>query len=81
MNHIFFSDWFLSAVVHNKYQILEKHAVERLEHDRAGKVAAMLLEIDPKEVLYLIESQDALRKKVADAVESLHLASWSLHLV
>ncbi|KAI6691150.1 hypothetical protein NL676_027978 [Syzygium grande] len=56
-------------------EILEKHAVERLEHDRAGKVAAMLLEIDPKEVLYLIESQDALRKKVADAVESLHLAS------
>ncbi|XP_030465442.2 DEAD-box ATP-dependent RNA helicase 39-like isoform X1 [Syzygium oleosum] len=56
-------------------EILEKHAVERLEHDRAGKVAAMLLEIDPKEVLYLIESQDALRKKVANAVESLHLAS------
>ncbi|XP_010062071.2 DEAD-box ATP-dependent RNA helicase 39 [Eucalyptus grandis] len=56
-------------------KILEKHAVERLEHDRAGKVAAMLLEIDLKEVLYLIESRDALRKKVADAVESLHVAS------
>lgn len=61
--------------MHYNYQILEKPAVERLERDRAGKVAAMLMEIDPKEVLYLIESRDALRKKVADAVESLHLAS------
>ncbi|KAI3431909.1 uncharacterized protein J3R85_007783 [Psidium guajava] len=56
-------------------KILEKHAVERLEHDRAGRVAAVLLEIDLKEVLYLMESGDALRKKVADAVGSLHLAS------
>ncbi|XP_058111019.1 polyadenylate-binding protein 3 [Magnolia sinica] len=48
--------------------------VDRLEHDHAGKVTGMLLEMDQPEVLHLIESPDALKKKVAEAMEVLRLA-------
>ncbi|XP_021836389.1 polyadenylate-binding protein 2 isoform X2 [Spinacia oleracea] len=46
--------------------------VERLEHDNAGKVTGMLLEMDQTEVLHLIESPDALKKKVLEAMDVLH---------
>ncbi|XP_057490982.1 polyadenylate-binding protein 3-like [Actinidia eriantha] len=49
--------------------------VERLERDHAGKVTGMLLEMDQTEVLHLIESPDALKKKVAEAMDVLRLAS------
>uniref|UniRef100_A0A5B6YUX9 Polyadenylate-binding protein n=1 Tax=Davidia involucrata TaxID=16924 RepID=A0A5B6YUX9_DAVIN len=49
--------------------------VERIERDHAGKVTGMLLEMDQTEVLHLIESPDALKKKVAEALDVLHLAS------
>ncbi|KAK1258990.1 Polyadenylate-binding protein 5 [Acorus gramineus] len=49
--------------------------VDRLEHDNAGKVTGMLLEMDQTEVLHLIESPDALKKKVAEAMEVLRMAS------
>ncbi|KAA8537970.1 hypothetical protein F0562_027450 [Nyssa sinensis] len=49
--------------------------VERLERDHAGKVTGMLLEMDQTEVLHLIEDPDALKKKVAEALDVLHLAS------
>ncbi|XP_021737654.1 polyadenylate-binding protein 5-like [Chenopodium quinoa] len=46
--------------------------VDRLEHDNAGKVTGMLLEMDQTEVLHLIESPDALKKKVSEAMDVLH---------
>ncbi|KAJ8420884.1 hypothetical protein Cgig2_021819 [Carnegiea gigantea] len=49
--------------------------VERLEHENAGKVTGMLLEMDQTEVLHLIESPDALKKKVAEAMDVLHSAT------
>lgn len=49
--------------------------VERLEHVNAGKVTGMILEMDQTEVLHLIEAPDALRKKVAEAMDVLHLTS------
>ncbi|CAK9174162.1 unnamed protein product [Ilex paraguariensis] len=49
--------------------------VERLEHDHARKVTGMLLEMDQTEVLHLIESPDALKKKVSEAMDVLQLAS------
>ncbi|KAF5961485.1 hypothetical protein HYC85_002694 [Camellia sinensis] len=49
--------------------------VERVEPDHAGKVTGMLLEMDQTEVLHLIEAPDALKKKVSEALDVLHLAS------
>lgn len=49
--------------------------MERLEHDNAGKVTAMLLEMDQAEVFDLIESQDSLKKKVVEAMDSLYLSA------
>ncbi|KAG6671515.1 hypothetical protein I3842_16G007300 [Carya illinoinensis] len=46
--------------------------LERLEHDHAGQIAAMLLEVDKTEVYHLTESLDALKKKVAEAIISLN---------
>ncbi|KAJ0025080.1 hypothetical protein Pint_07860 [Pistacia integerrima] len=47
--------------------------MERLEHDVAGKVTAMLIEMEQEETFDLIESPNALKKKVAEAVNSLNL--------
>lgn len=49
--------------------------VERLEHTHTAKVTGMLLEMDQTEVLHLIESPDALKKKVGEAMSVLRLAS------
>lgn len=49
--------------------------VDMLEHDHAGKVTGMLLEMDQTEVLHLIESPDALKAKVNEAMEVLRMAS------
>lgn len=48
--------------------------VQQIEHDHAGKVTGMLLEMDQTEVLHLLESPDALQKKVGEAMEILRLA-------
>ncbi|GLJ18803.1 hypothetical protein SUGI_0335730 [Cryptomeria japonica] len=48
--------------------------VDQLEHDHAGKVTGMLLEMDQTEVLHLIESPDALKAKVQEAMDVLRLA-------
>ncbi|XVE70117.1 hypothetical protein DITRI_Ditri10aG0045600 [Diplodiscus trichospermus] len=45
--------------------------VERLERDAAAKVTGMLLEMDQTEVLHLLESPEALKGKVAEAMEVL----------
>ncbi|CAN6450964.1 unnamed protein product [Victoria cruziana] len=45
--------------------------VEQLERDHAAKVTGMLLEMDQTEVLHLLESPDALRSKVVEAMEVL----------
>ncbi|KAK1405757.1 putative polyadenylate-binding protein 8-like [Heracleum sosnowskyi] len=45
--------------------------VDQLEHDHAAKVTGMLLEMDQTEVLHLLESPDALKAKVAEALEVL----------
>ncbi|KAJ6391884.1 hypothetical protein OIU77_025777 [Salix suchowensis] len=51
--------------------------VECLEPDHVAKVTGMLLEMDQTEVLHLIESPDALRKKVAEAMHVLQEAGVS----
>lgn len=49
--------------------------VDQLEHDNAAKVTGMLLEMDQTEVLHLLESPEALKAKVAEAMEVLgHVA-------
>ncbi|GAV91734.1 PABP domain-containing protein [Cephalotus follicularis] len=45
--------------------------VDALEHDNAAKVTCMLLEMDQTEVLHLLESPEALKAKVAEAMEVL----------
>ncbi|KAG4173244.1 hypothetical protein ERO13_A11G047000v2 [Gossypium hirsutum] len=45
--------------------------VGQLEHDNAAKVTGMLLEMDQTEVLHLLESPEALKAKVAEAMEVL----------
>lgn len=45
--------------------------VESIEREHAAKVTGMLLEMDQTEVLHLLESPDALRAKVAEAMEVL----------
>ncbi|XP_010519297.1 PREDICTED: polyadenylate-binding protein 8-like [Tarenaya hassleriana] len=45
--------------------------VEQLEPDSAAKVTGMLLEMDQTEVLHLLESPEALKAKVAEAMEVL----------
>ncbi|OAY35493.1 polyadenylate-binding protein 2 [Manihot esculenta] len=67
--------------------------VDQLEHENAAKVTGMLLEMDQTEVLHLLESPEALKAKVAEAMEVLrsvqqqqqvnsptdHMASLSLN--
>eukprot|EP00252_Welwitschia_mirabilis_P009093 TRINITY_DN213_c0_g1_i2.p1 TRINITY_DN213_c0_g1~~TRINITY_DN213_c0_g1_i2.p1 ORF type:complete len:196 (+),score=58.53 TRINITY_DN213_c0_g1_i2:223-810(+) len=45
--------------------------VDQLEHEHAAKVTGMLLEMDQTEVLHLLESPEALKAKVAEAMEVL----------
>jgi len=45
--------------------------VDQLEHDSAAKVTGMLLEMDQTEVLHLLESPEALKLKVSEAMEVL----------
>ncbi|XP_022739980.1 polyadenylate-binding protein 4-like [Durio zibethinus] len=45
--------------------------VDQLEHDNAAKVTGMLLEMDQTEVLHLLESPEALKTKVAEAMDVL----------
>ncbi|KAK9748345.1 hypothetical protein RND81_02G051200 [Saponaria officinalis] len=45
--------------------------VDAIEHENAAKVTGMLLEMDQTEVLHLLESPDALKAKVAEAMEVL----------
>lgn len=49
--------------------------VERIERENAGKVTGMLLEMDQTEVLHLIESPEALKNKVAEAMDVLRASS------
>lgn len=75
--HFGFIVWFLITPFLLDLQMLGEQLfplVERLERDYAGKVTGMLLEMDQTEVLHLIESPDALKKKVGEAMEVLHLS-------
>ncbi|TQD91713.1 hypothetical protein C1H46_022704 [Malus baccata] len=49
--------------------------VERIEPEHTAKVTGMLLEMDQTEVLHLIESPDALKAKVAEAMDVLDKAT------
>ncbi|KAG8377304.1 hypothetical protein BUALT_Bualt08G0019300 [Buddleja alternifolia] len=49
--------------------------VERIERTHAAKVTGMLLEMDQTEVLHIIESPDALKKKIGEAMDVLRLAA------
>lgn len=64
-------------VLFSKLQMLGEQLyplVQRLEPENAAKVTGMLLEMDQTEVLHLIESPDALKDKVGEAIEVLHKA-------
>lgn len=45
--------------------------VDQLEPENAAKVTGMLLEMDQTEVLHLLESPDALKAKVSEAMDVL----------
>ncbi|OIT04185.1 PREDICTED: polyadenylate-binding protein 2-like [Nicotiana attenuata] len=45
--------------------------VDQLEHEHAAKVTGMLLEMDQTEVLHLLESPEALKAKVNEAMDVL----------
>ena len=45
--------------------------VDQLEHENAAKVTGMLLEMDQTEVLHLLESPEALKAKVSEAMDVL----------
>jgi polyadenylate-binding protein len=45
--------------------------VDQLEHENAAKVTGMLLEMDQTEVLHLLESPEALKVKVSEAMDVL----------
>ncbi|KAK7315384.1 hypothetical protein VNO77_33930 [Canavalia gladiata] len=45
--------------------------VKHLERNHAGNISAMSLEVEQKEVYHFTESLDALKKKVAEAMDSL----------
>lgn len=49
--------------------------VEQLEAEAAAKVTGMLLEMDQTEVLHLLESPEALKLKVAEAMDVLRNVS------
>lgn len=49
--------------------------VAQLEHDHAAKVTGMLLEMDQTEVLHLLESPEALKAKVSEAMDVLRNVS------
>ena len=63
------SYWYMQVIGEQLYRLVEK-----FEHNRAGKVTGMLLELDESEILHLIKSQTALKEKVAEAMEVLRLA-------
>ncbi|MCL7043900.1 hypothetical protein MKW94_012002 [Papaver nudicaule] len=44
---------------------------DQLEHEMAAKVTGMLLEMDQTEALYLLESPEELKAKVAEAMKLL----------
>ncbi|XP_059453528.1 polyadenylate-binding protein 3 [Corylus avellana] len=63
-----------SASPENQRATLGEHLyphVEKLEPNNAAKVTGMLLEMDQSEVIHLLESPDALKRKVAEAMEVL----------
>lgn len=67
-----------SAPPEQRRMILGEHLyplVDSLEHEHAGKVTGMLLEMDQSEVLHLIESPEALKGKVQEAVDILRMAN------
>ncbi|CAI9778000.1 unnamed protein product [Fraxinus pennsylvanica] len=69
-----------SASPENQQMMLGEHLyplVELVERNHAGKVTGMLLEMDQTEVLHLIESPDALRKKVGEAMDVLRSVASS----
>ncbi|KAL9248795.1 Polyadenylate-binding protein 4-like protein [Drosera capensis] len=49
--------------------------VDSIEHENAAKVTGMLLEMDQTEVLHLLESPDALKAKVVEAMKVLKNAA------
>lgn len=51
--------------------------VEQIEPEAAAKVTGMLLEMDQPEVLHLLESPEALKAKVAEAMEVLRSVAQS----
>ncbi|PKA54104.1 Polyadenylate-binding protein 2 [Apostasia shenzhenica] len=53
--------------------------VEQLEPENTAKVTGMLLEMDQTEVLHLLESPDALKAKVAEAMEVLQTVNHHHH--
>lgn len=68
---LYFPLWIIAVVC---LQMLGENLyplVEQLEPETAAKVTGMLLEMDQTEVLHLLESPEALKAKVAEAMDVL----------
>ncbi|KAL1221757.1 Polyadenylate-binding protein 2 [Cardamine amara subsp. amara] len=65
--------WLQPLLMHQRTMLGENlyPLVEQLEAESAAKVTRMLLEMDQTQVLHLLESPDALKAKVAEAMEVL----------
>lgn len=46
--------------------------IQRIQPDLAGKITGMLLEIDASEIINMMDSEDALKAKVDEALSVLH---------
>ncbi|CAN6441813.1 unnamed protein product [Victoria cruziana] len=69
------------AAPEKQKQMLGEHLfphVQRLQHDLAGKITGMLLEMENSDLLLLLESPDALAAKVEEAMQVLKLSKTEL---
>ena len=67
--------YFLHVYLLLLFQMLRERLfplIQRIYPDLAGKITSMLLEMDNKELLFLLKSQDSLKAKVEEAVAMLH---------
>ena len=64
---------YVSEFIFFMWQVLgdQSPIVKHLERDHAGNISAMSLEMDQTEVFHYTESLDALRKKIAEATDTL----------
>jgi hypothetical protein len=65
--------WYVYELILFVWQVLgdDSPIVKRLEHDHAGNISALSIEMEETEVFHLTQSMDALKKKLEEAMNSL----------